>query len=39
MPLTIAAKFYAQMIMIVNKIYNSIIKIKLRKSLDVLQSE
>ena len=39
MPLTIDAENYAQMFMIINKIYYSTIKNKLRKSFDILKSE
>ena len=39
MPLTTAAESYAQMFMIINKMYDSIIKNKLRKSFDILKNE
>ena len=38
MPLAIAAESYAQMFMIINKIYNIIIKNKLRKNFDMNSS-
>ena len=38
-PLTIVAESYAQMFMIINKFFNSIIKNKLRTSFDIVKSE
>ena len=39
LPLAIGAESYAQMLVIFNKFYNDIIKIKLRKRFNILKSK